>query len=244
MSEQGRISAHHQPAAEMWGSGGRAYDDVSFAISDALAHAAQRLNARSGEQILDVATGTGWSARNVARRGAEVTAIDISPELLAAAEDLSRHIRPPIRYVHADAENLPFADARFDGVISTFGIIFALDPPRAAAELGRVCRRGGRIVLTAWEPGGAVAEFFRILPHHSNAPPSPASPLAWGDPDVARQLLADDFELVFERGENNAYHDDEHDIWDCYTRGFGPLRAVLAALDASGQEHLRAEIAA
>jgi ubiquinone/menaquinone biosynthesis C-methylase UbiE len=66
------IHAHHQPAATMWGRGGRNYDEVSFAISDALAHAAQRLNAREGERILDVATGTGWSARNVARRGAAV----------------------------------------------------------------------------------------------------------------------------------------------------------------------------
>jgi len=71
------VRAHHQPAATMWGRGGRNYDEVSFAISDALAHAAQRLNARDGERILDVATGTGWSARNVARRGAVVTAVDI-----------------------------------------------------------------------------------------------------------------------------------------------------------------------
>ena len=92
------ILAHHQPAATMWGRGGKDYDEVSFAISDALAHAAQRLNARAGERILDVATGTGWSARNVARRGAVVTGVDIAPELLAAAADLSRHIRPPIEF--------------------------------------------------------------------------------------------------------------------------------------------------
>ena len=73
------VLAHHQPAATMWGRGGRDYDDV--AISDALAHSAQRLNARKGERILDVATGTGWSARNVARRGAMVTGVDISKEL-------------------------------------------------------------------------------------------------------------------------------------------------------------------
>lgn len=74
------VLAHHQLAATMWGRGGKDYDEVSFAISDALAHAAQRLNARAGERILDVATGTGWSARNVARGGAVVTGVDISPE--------------------------------------------------------------------------------------------------------------------------------------------------------------------
>jgi len=106
------VLAHHQPAAAVWGRGGKDYDEVSFAISDALAHAAQRLNARAGERILDVATGTGWSARNVARRGAVVTGVDISPELLAAAGDLSRHIRPPIEFRLADAERLPFDDVQ------------------------------------------------------------------------------------------------------------------------------------
>ena len=84
MKAQDQVLAHHKPAATMWGRGGKAYDEVSFVISDALAHAAQRLNARAGEHVLDVATGTGWTARNVARAGATVTAVDISPELLAA----------------------------------------------------------------------------------------------------------------------------------------------------------------
>ena len=83
--EDTRIQPHHAAAAAMWGKGGRFYDEVSFAISDALAHAAQRLNARAGQTILDVATGTGWSARNAARAGARVTAVDISAELVAAA---------------------------------------------------------------------------------------------------------------------------------------------------------------
>lgn len=91
-----RVLTHHQAAAAMWGRGGKSYDDVSFAISDALAHAAQRLNARAGERILDVATGTGWSARNVARMGASVSAVDISNDLLDAARDLSAHVSPPI----------------------------------------------------------------------------------------------------------------------------------------------------
>src|SRR5215472_17422918 len=95
------ILDHHQSAAQMWGSGGKEYNDVSFAISDALAHAAQRLNAKHGQSILDVATGTGWSARNVARSGAHVTAIDIAPELLAAAEQLSANL--PIAFHLGDA---------------------------------------------------------------------------------------------------------------------------------------------
>lgn len=98
LASKDAVSDHNELAARMWGSGGRAYDDISFAISDALAHAAQRLNPQSGEKILDVGTGTGWSARNVARRGAHVEAVDISSELLAAARELSGTSSRPSRF--------------------------------------------------------------------------------------------------------------------------------------------------
>jgi ubiquinone/menaquinone biosynthesis C-methylase UbiE len=209
MTNRNQVLIHHQPAAVMWGRGGRDYDEVSFAISDSLAHAAQRLNARAGERILDVATGTDWSARNVARRGAEVTAVDISPELLAAASDLSAHVKPPIEFLLADAERLPFDDAAFDGVISTFGVMFAIDQAAAATELGRVCRTGGRLTLATWAPQGAVAEFF---------------------------------ELKFEQGISNAYHGSIEDIWDWYTRGFGPLRQLAETLPADRVGRLKQDI--
>jgi SAM-dependent methyltransferase len=236
------VLPHHQAAATMWGRGGRHYEDVSFAISDALAHAAQRLNAREGERILDVATGTGWSARNVARTGAMVTAVDISEGLLAAARELSAHVRPPIAFQQADAERLPFDDGAFDGVISTFGVMFAFDQARAAAELGRVCRSGGRLALTTWAPTGAVAQFFAIMARHSDAPPPPSSPLAWGDPAHVETLLGRDFDLTFEHGVNNAYHGSEQDMWDWYTRGFGPLRQLVESLPADRVEPLKRDI--
>jgi len=236
------VLAHHQPAAAVWGRGGKDYDEVSFAISDALAHAAQRLNARAGERILDVATGTGWSARNVARRGAVVTGVDISPELLAAAGDLSQHIRPPIEFRLADAERLPFDDGAFDGVISTFGVMFAINQEAAAAELTRVCRSGGRLVLATWAPAGAVAEFFRVIAQHSDAPPPPSSPLSWGDPAHVEKLLGKDFELKFEHGISNAYHGSVEEIWDWYTRGFGPLRQLAESLPSDRVKRLKHDI--
>src|SRR5262249_22232466 len=230
---------HHQPAAAMWGRGGKEYDEVSFAISDALAHAAQRLNARAGERILDVATGTGWSARNVARRGATVTGVDISPELLAAAGDRSQHARPAIEFRLADAEQLPFDDGAFDGVISTFGVMFAVNQEAAAAELGRVCRPGGRLVLATWAPAGAVAEFFGVIAKHSDAPPPVQSPLAWGDPSHVERLLGQSFDLTFERGVADAYHDGPDDIWNRYRRGFGPMRTLIESLPKDRVEALR-----
>jgi SAM-dependent methyltransferase len=198
------ISAHHREAATMWGLGGLSYDNVSFAVSDALAHAAQRLDARQGERILDVATGTGWSARNAARKGASVIGVDIAEELLTAARALWGHICPTIEFRRADAENLPFNDGAFDGVISTFGVMFAFDQARTAAELARVCRSGGRVVLATWASKGAVAEFFRVISQHSDATPAPASPLVWGDPVHVERLLGEAFDLTFEPGVSNA----------------------------------------
>jgi ubiquinone/menaquinone biosynthesis C-methylase UbiE len=239
MKAQDQVLAHHKPAATMWGRGGKAYDEVSFVISDALAHAAQRLNARPGEHVLDVATGTGWAARNVARAGATVTAVDISPELLAAATDISAHIQPPIEFQLADAEQLPFDDGVFDGVISTFGVMFAVNQEAAAAELGRVCRPGGRLALATWAPEGAVAEFFGVIAKHADAPPPPSSPLAWGDPAHVEKLLGNSFELKFEKGVSNAYHGSAEDIWDWYTRGFGPLRQLVETLPPDRVERLK-----
>lgn len=241
-SGENAILPHHREAAAMWGQGGAYYDDVSFAISDALAHAAQRLNAQAGERILDIATGTGWSARNAARTGASVTGVDIAEPLLAAARELSGHMRPEIAFRLGDAEQLPFADASFDGVISTFGVMFAQDQRRAAAELARVCRPGGRLTLASWTPGGAVAEFFAVLGGYSDAPPPTQSPLAWGDPAHVEALFGEAFELTFEPGVNNAYHGSAEDIWAWYVRGFGPLRQLADSLDAERREALRRDV--
>lgn len=224
------ILAHHRPAAAMWSLGGDAYDEISFGISDALAHAAARLNAGPGQNILDVATGTGWSARNAARRGAEVTGVDIAADLLAAAKRLSAHVAPVITFKEGDAEQLPFAEASFDGVISTFGVMFAANHERAAAELARVLKRGGRLVLATWTPGGAVAKFFGVVGKHADAPPPQPSPLAWGDPDHVRHLLGDRFDLKFEHGANNAYYDDVEEMWVRFAQGFGPIRRLVESL--------------
>lgn len=230
------------PAAAMWGAGGKAYDEVSFAISDALAHTAQRLGPKPGDAVLDVATGTGWSARNAARMGARVAAIDISADLIRAARDLSAHLDPPIEFRVADAEAIPFADGRFDGVISTFGVMFAGDHRRAANELARVCRPGGRLCLATWPPDGAVAKFFAVMAAHGNAPPPAASPLLWGDPEYLKMLLGDAFALTFERASANAYHDSVDAIWDWYVRGFGPLRSLHDSLDEEGRRALKRDV--
>lgn len=224
------IRDHNRSIAEMWNSGGLAYDQVSFAISDALAHTAQRLFPRRGEHVLDIATGTGWTARNCARMGAKVSAVDIAPDLISAAKSLSAGFEPPIGFHLADAEALPFETGIFDGVISTFGVMFAGDHHSAADEIKRVIKPGGRMALATWVPNGSVAEFFGIISSHSDAPLPEQSPLAWGDPDHIKELFGDCFKLTFEYGTNNAYHASEDAIWNWYIEGFGPLSALCASL--------------
>lgn len=236
------VASHNQPAAAVWSDGGDGYDDISFAISDALLHACQRLAANPGERILDVATGTGWTARNVARFGARVDAVDIAPDLLASAEHRSAHIKPPISFTRADAENLPFAPATFDRVISTFGVMFAGDHQAAADELTRVTKPGGRLLLATWLPDSAAAEFFALIGKHDDAPAPAQPPIAWGNRDHLADLLGEDFDLTFENGTNNSYNEDVEDIWNWYLKGFGPIKNLYNRLGADAAAKLKADV--
>src|SRR4051794_12513052 len=133
-----RIQPHNQRPAAVWSAGGADYDAISRGIADAIEHCVLRLNPQPGERILDLSTGTGWTARSVARRGAVVTGVDIAEDLLATAREKAAAERLAIAYELGDAEQLPFADGTFDAVISTFGVMFASRPEAAAAELARV----------------------------------------------------------------------------------------------------------
>lgn len=242
MLNEGSAATTLDGPAAMWDAGGAAYDEVSYAISDAIAHAAKRLDAAAGERVLDVATGTGWAARNAARGGAEVTGVDIAPTLLEAAARLSAHVAPAITFRRADAMALPFPDGAFDKVISTFGVMFAGDPARAAAELARVLRPGGRLVLAVWVPEGSVQRFFEAVAAFDDAPPPPANPFDWGDPDRVRARLGGAFALTFEDGTSHAYHPSVDAIWNWYVKGFGPLRFLHERLPGERRTALKAAV--
>src|SRR5262245_56829462 len=128
----GTIETHNERAAAVWNAGGKDYDSISRGIADAIEHAVLRLNPQPGERILDLATGTGWTSRLIARRGAIVTGVDIADTLLEAARTKAQVEMLPIDYRRGDAESLPFEDEQFDAVISTFGIMFATRPEAAA----------------------------------------------------------------------------------------------------------------
>ena len=130
-------------AARTWGAGGEGYDQVSRGIADAIEHAIEALHPVPGERVLDIATGTGWAARRIAARGANVTGVDFGAGVIEAAKTLSEG--DGIDFRVGDAEALEFADHSFDAVISTFGTMFARDPEAVATELARVVKPGSRV---------------------------------------------------------------------------------------------------
>src|SRR5580765_4717686 len=121
----GTIQQHNERPAAVWSAGGERYDEISRGISDSIEHCVRRLNPLPGERILDLSTGTGWTSRVVARRGAMVIGVDIAPDLLDAARAKASQEMLAIDYRLGDAEDLPFEDGAFDAVVSTVGIMFA-----------------------------------------------------------------------------------------------------------------------
>jgi ubiquinone/menaquinone biosynthesis C-methylase UbiE len=150
----------------------------------------EALDLRAGQKVLDVAAGNGNVALAAARRWCDVVATDYVPALLDRARERAGAERLAIAFREADAEALPFPDASFDVVVSTFGVMFTPDQDRAAAELLRVCRHGGKIGLANWTPEGFIGQLFKTVGKHAPPPPGARSPALWG----TRARLAELFE--------------------------------------------------
>jgi SAM-dependent methyltransferase len=241
----GTVEVHNERAAAVWSAGGRNYEEVSRGIADAIAHAVLRLAPQRGERVLDLSTGTGWTSRVVARRGAVVTGADIATELLDVARARAREERLSIDYVVGDAERLPFDDGEFDAVVSTFGVMFASRPEAAAAELARVCRKGGRIAITTWLADSTVYRMFEVMKGYMPPASRPArSPFEWGRPERIRELLGPAFELRFEQGVSYYREPSGEAAWDTFSNGYGPTRTLAASLDPGRRGALREEFTA
>lgn len=140
----------------------------------------------AGDRVLDVATGSGNTAISAARRGCKVTGVDFVPGLLERARERAHIERLKIEFREGDAEAIPCEDGAFDVVLSTFGAMFA-EPTRAAAELLRVCRSGGKIGMANWIPQGIIGDFFKVTSSFNPPPPGAQPPSLWGVEEVVRQ---------------------------------------------------------
>ena len=203
-----------------------------------------RLGLRPGEQVLDVACGTGNLALPAARAGALVTGIDIAPNLIEQAQASAAEEGLPVAFEVGDAERLPYADAGFATVVSMFGTMFAARPERAAAELLRVTRPGGRIALASWTPAGFVGEMLKTTVRFVPSPAGLPSPLLWGTEEAVRERLGrGTTSLAFARRQITfEFPFGPADVVGYFERWYGPTLRAFAALDATRQADLRREL--
>jgi SAM-dependent methyltransferase len=191
-----------------------------------------------------VACGSGNLAMPAARAGAIVTGVDIATNLLEQARARAESESLTIQFDEGDAENLPYADAAFDVVVSMFGAMFAPRPELVAAELVRVCRPGGRIAMANWTPDGFIGRMFKISGKHVPPPPNMPSPLKWGDEEAVRERLREgiaDLQLT-RRTCAFKYPFPPAEVVEFFRKYYGPTQRAFDALDAGGQAALRNDL--
>ena len=224
-----------------WGSGDYSRIGVTLQITgEALCEA---MDLYAGQSVLDVAGGNGNASLAAARRFCKVVSTDYVPSLLeqssrrAAAEGLA------IDYREADAENLPFADATFDNVVSTFGVMFTPNQGQSAAELLRVCKPGGKIGLANWTPDGFIGQLFKVIGRYLPPPAGVNSPAAWGTQaflDTHFGAHASDVRATL-RQFIFRYNSPQHWL-DVFSRYYGPMLKAFEAVDDTARASLQDDI--
>lgn len=206
----------------------------------------QRMNVSPGTRMLDLGCGAGQIAIPAAHAGAIVTGIDIATNAIAHATRRAQEEGVQVRFDEGDAEMLPYGEAEFDLVVSLIGAMFAPRPDLVAAEMLRVCRPGGRIVMANWTPDGHVGQMFRVIGKHVPPPPLMISPLMWGDAATVRDRLGPGAASVatVKRSYPMRYPFAPAEVADFFLAYYGPTVRAKAALDADGQAALRADLAA
>jgi SAM-dependent methyltransferase len=234
------LKARQQAA---WGSGDYAVIGTTLQIvGEQLAEAS---DLKTDERVLDVAAGNGNASLAAARRGCVVSSTDYVPSLLDRGAERARAEGLEMRFMAADVEALPFDDASFDAVVSTFGVMFAPDHARAAAEMARVCRPGGRIGLANWTPDSLVGRMFKVLGRHVPPPAGVQPPSLWGTEAHLRALFGARVAHVdaVPRHFNFRYRSAAHFI-DVFRTWYGPVHKAFAALPGEPGEALAQDLEA
>ena len=205
----------------------------------------EALDIRAGQKVLDVAAGNGNATLAAARRWCDVVSTDYVPSLLERGRLRAEADGLQVQFKQADAEALGFEDATFDVVMSTFGVMFTPDQDRAAAELLRVCKRGGKIGLANWTPEGFIGQLFKTLGKHLPPPAGARSPALWGtEARINAMFAASAASIKAERRHFNfRYRSPEHFL-DVFKNFYGPMLKAFAALDMANQQRLRDDIVA
>jgi ubiquinone/menaquinone biosynthesis C-methylase UbiE len=204
----------------------------------------EAMDLRAGSKVLDVAAGNGMVSLAAARRWCDVTSTDYVPALLESGRARATANGLSIKFMEADAESLPFDDASFDAVVSTFGVMFAPNQAQAASEMMRVCKRGGRIGLANWTPEGFIGQVFKTLGKYLPPPPAGAkSPALWGTRAALDEMFGSQASSIKAepRFFNFRYKSAEHFL-EVFKTFYGPVLKAFAALDAAAQQNLHNDL--
>ena len=192
----------------------------------------EALDLRAGQKVLDVAAGNGNVTLAAARRWCEVVSTDYVPALLERGRERAAAERLAIEFREADAEALPFADASFDAVVSTFGVMFTADQDKAAAELVRVCKPGGKIGLANWTPDGFIGQLFKAIGKYIPPPAGVKSPALWGTGARITELFGAQASSIHLEQRDFVFRYRSAQHWlDVFKSYYGPLLKTFGALD-------------
>ena len=210
-----------------------AYERLAARFTPVHERLVELLAIRPGERVLDLATGTGAVAILAARTGADVTGLDIAEPMLAKARAAAESAGVDVRFDLGDVEHLPYEDASFDVVSSSFGLVFAPDHANVADELRRVTRTGGRVGFTGWKPNPKLSELYRRF---TDEPLDGREAYEWGREDHVEDMLGEEFELEFEDGTLWLEAGSGEEIWELFATSAPPVVALLRRLDAEQGE--------
>jgi ubiquinone/menaquinone biosynthesis C-methylase UbiE len=226
-----------------WSSGDYAVVGTTLQIvGEALCEA---LDLRSTQRVLDVAAGNGNVSLAAARRWCDVVSTDYVEALLTRGRERAAAERLNIEFREADVEALPFADASFDVVVSTFGCMFAPNPKQTASEMVRVCKSGGKIGMANWTPDGFIGQLFKTIGRHVPPPAGIESPALWGTRQRIQELFGAQAAKVEVESRHFTFRYRSAQHWlDIFKNYYGPVLKAFAALDASKQPALADDLIA
>ena len=205
----------------------------------------EAMDLRAGQKVLDVAAGNGNVTLAAARRWCQVTSTDYVPALLAKGRERANAEGWSIDFQEADAEQLPFKDATFDAVVSTLGVMFSANHDKAAAEMLRVCKSGGKIGMANWTPEGFIGQLFKTIGKHMPPPAGAKSPALWGTQAHLAQMFETGASSIHIASKNFTmrYRSAQHWI-EVFRTFYGPVHKTFGALPAAGQAALASDLLA
>jgi ubiquinone/menaquinone biosynthesis C-methylase UbiE len=217
--------------SEVWSAG--TYERFAARLAPVQDQLVNLLKIRSGDRVLDLATGTGEVAVRAAGRGAAVTGIDLTEPMLVKARGRAREVGVEVAFDHGDVEYLPYEDSCFDVLVSCFGLIFAPDHANVAAEVARVSCPGARLGFSAWKPNPKLGELYRRF---TEEPIEGREMYEWGREDHVEDMLGEHFELEFEDGTLWLEAEGPEEIWKLFSESAPPVIALIERLDAEQVE--------